>query len=212
MIKSLKDARLVDGIPAIVAESGWVRAASAAMGEAHETTLRLADESQVYTSIDTASEDVLDALAVCWNIEWYDDTYTLAEKRSVIKDALRVYRRKGTRKAVEDAVKEAMPSAKVAEWFEYGGTPGCFRLEVPNLNGKEIKPYNMVHALDTAKRASAHLDGVYRVQRKDLRLCSASMAKTTLRLKGTVTAADVVWLADGDGNPLADQHGNILCL
>lgn len=215
MIKSLKDARLVDGIPAIVAESGWVRAASKALGTAHETTLRLADESQVFTSIDTASEEVLDALAVCWDIGWYDSTYTLAEKRTVIKEALRVHRRKGTRKAVEEAVGAVMPSAKLAEWFEYGGTPGCFRLEIPNMHNKGPKQYDITASIETVKRVSTHLDGVYRVQRPDLCICTAGVGKTVLRLKGAMDdgeTAGITWLAEEHGDPLADQETNILCV
>ena len=49
MIKSLKDARIVDGLPRILAKQPWVRALSEAMGVVHEMTMAFADHSQIYT-------------------------------------------------------------------------------------------------------------------------------------------------------------------
>ena len=63
MIKDLRDARLVDAVPRVVAGQDWVRALSEAVGVLHERTLRYIDDSQIYTSLDTATEPVLDALA-----------------------------------------------------------------------------------------------------------------------------------------------------
>ena len=66
MIKDLRDARLVDAVPRVVAGQDWVRALSEAVGVLHERTLRYIDDSQIYTSLDTATEPVLDALAINW--------------------------------------------------------------------------------------------------------------------------------------------------
>ena len=56
MIKSLREARIVDGVPRIVAGQDWVQALSAALGVLHEKTLGFADASQIYTALDTAPE------------------------------------------------------------------------------------------------------------------------------------------------------------
>lgn len=40
MIKDLRDARLVDAVPRVVAGQDWVRALSEAVGVLHERTLR----------------------------------------------------------------------------------------------------------------------------------------------------------------------------
>ena len=68
MIKSLREARIVDGVPRIVAGQEWVQALSEALGELHEKTMDFADASQIYTALDTVSETVLDILAVNWKI------------------------------------------------------------------------------------------------------------------------------------------------
>ena len=59
MIKDLRDARLVDAVPRVVAGQDWVRALSEAVGVLHERTLRYIDDSQIYTSLDTAQNPCL---------------------------------------------------------------------------------------------------------------------------------------------------------
>lgn len=80
MIKDLRDARLVDAVPRVVAGQDWVRALSEAVGVLHERTLRYIDDSQIYTSLDTATEPVLDALAINWKVDWYDTGYSVEQK------------------------------------------------------------------------------------------------------------------------------------
>lgn len=47
MIKDLRDARLVDAVPRVVAGQDWVRALSEAVGVLHERTLRYIHAGQV---------------------------------------------------------------------------------------------------------------------------------------------------------------------
>ena len=101
MIKDLRDARLVDAVPRVVAGQDWVRALSEAVGVLHERTLRYIDDSQIYTSLDTATEPVLDALAINWKVDWYDTGYSVEQKRRIIKTALTVRRLMGTVGAVK---------------------------------------------------------------------------------------------------------------
>ena len=64
MIKSLRQARITDGLPRVLARQEWVIALSEALGLALGKTLDYTDESQIYTRLDTAPETVLDVLAV----------------------------------------------------------------------------------------------------------------------------------------------------
>lgn len=47
MIKDLRDARLVDAVPRVVAGQDWVRALSEAVGVLHERTLRYIDDTTI---------------------------------------------------------------------------------------------------------------------------------------------------------------------
>lgn len=166
MIKDLRDARLVDAVPRVVAGQDWVRALSEAVGVLHERTLRYIDDSQIYTSLDTATEPVLDALAINWKVDWYDTGYSLEQKRRIIKTALTVRRLMGTVGAVKLQADAIYPGTMLEEWFEYGGQPGTFRLYINVADTTEehpaiiYSPAEMERRLITAKRWSAHLESL----------------------------------------------------
>lgn len=100
MIKSLTDARITDGLPRIVSGQDWVIALSEALGSLHKKTLDYADASQIYTALDTVSEDILDVLAVNWKIDWYDTGFTVEQKRRIVKACIEARRLMGTVRAV----------------------------------------------------------------------------------------------------------------
>ena len=96
MIKSLKDARIRDGLPDIVANQDWVIALSGALGITHEKVIEYADNSQIYTAIDTISEELVDALALQLCSPYYDQNFELSVKREIVKNTLSWYMKAGT--------------------------------------------------------------------------------------------------------------------
>ena len=50
MIKSLRDAQIIDGLPRIVREQPWVKALSMAAAVLHKKTMDYIDGSQIYTA------------------------------------------------------------------------------------------------------------------------------------------------------------------
>lgn len=166
MIKSLKDARIIDGLPGIVAQQPWVKAFSKAMGVLHEKTLGYIDDSQIYTAIDKAAEPVLDTMAVNWKIDWYDTGYSIEQKRRIVKTALTIRRTMGTVGAVKSQADAIYPGTTLEEWFEWGGKPGLFRLNVDVTTtgpGNTIDIHGQAEIerrLTTAKRYSAHMESM----------------------------------------------------
>lgn len=166
MIKSLKDARITDGLPRILVKQPWVRALSEAMGMVHEMTMTFADQSQIYTGIDYAAEDVLDALAVSWKIDWYDTGYSIEQKRRIIKTSLTVRRTMGTVAAVKAQTEAIYPGTTLEEWFQYDGEPGTFRLHVDVTTTSEEYPLEIAsneeieRRMVTAKRFSATMESM----------------------------------------------------
>lgn len=160
MIKSLRQARITDGLPRVVAGQEWVIALSEALGIVLGRTLDYTDESQIYTRLDTAPEAVLDILAVNWKIDWYDTSFTLEQKRRIVKSALTVRRLMGTAAAVKLQVDTIYPGATVEEWFQYDGNAGCFRvlLDLPEngITGEEYR--RLKNGILTTKNERSHLD------------------------------------------------------
>lgn len=88
----------------------------------------------IYSRIDELPEDMLDILAHDFKVDWWDYSYTVEQKRQILKDSFMVHKRLGTKKAVETAISAVYPDTKVLEWFEYGGEPYTFRLNIDATN------------------------------------------------------------------------------
>lgn len=166
MIKSLYHAQIADGVPRVLREQPWVKALSLAVWELHKQTMEYIDGSQIYTAIDTVGEEVLDALAVNWKIDWYDTDYDIGQKRRIVKTALNIRRTMGTVAAVKAQADAIYPGSTLEEWFQYGGEPGYFRLRVNIMTVEEQEKFaamslrEIERRLAAAKRFSAHLEEV----------------------------------------------------
>ena len=174
-IKGIRDARIKDGLPRIVTEQDWVPPLSEAIGKVQEKILDFTDASQVYTAIDMAPEKVLDALAVNWKIDWYDDSYDIVKKRQIVKVAIKVRKKMGTVAAVRDMLESIFENAKIIEWFETGEQPGTFDVEISSAFS-ESDYENFMRLIDTTKRLSAHLN----------RITSTSTIKNTVHTAGII--------------------------
>lgn len=114
----------------------------AALGEVIAEQLvknrELSDRTIIYPAIDKLSEDVLDALAYDLNVSWYDYEGSLSEKRKTIQECMQVHQYKGTKYAVETALRSVYETVRVTEWFEYGGEPYHFKVIIyDSSNDKE---------------------------------------------------------------------------
>lgn len=116
----------------------------------------------LYANIDILPERVLDILAYDFKVDWWDTAYTLEEKRETLKGAWEVHRHLGTKRAVETAISAIYPNGKVKEWFDYGGEPYHFRLEIDtSREARTIEQQNQV--LDRVgyyKNLRSHLDSI----------------------------------------------------
>ena len=127
---NLRDARITDGLPRIVAEQPWAQVLSAVYGELQDRMFEYLDTGMTFSEVDTCDEGVLDQMAVYLKIEWYDSTADVETKRRIVRTAIEIQRYAGTVKAVREQASAVYPDSEVEEWFDYGGTPGFWRLNV----------------------------------------------------------------------------------
>lgn len=85
---------------------------------------------RVWDSIDDLTEEECDELAWELSIDWYDSTYPLEVKTSLIKNYIYAKRKNGTKASLLSVLRSIFKGAEIEEWFEYGGPPYAFRLEV----------------------------------------------------------------------------------
>lgn len=159
---SLKNSRITDGLPRIVAADPKIIAVSAAIGKQTEKLIDMAKGISAYSSIDAAPERVLDVLAMELRVPMYTvDGYTVDQKRSLVKSALSYWAAAGSGQAVEDICAQIFGDAKIVEWFEASDrAAGTFRISTSNPNITEDNLGEFRKTVEAVKRLSAHLDQI----------------------------------------------------
>ena len=84
--------------------------------------------AMIFSRVDELPEEILDILAVDLNIQWYDNEADIECKRSTIKECMHINKYKGTKYAIEKALKSVYDDVRVIEWNEYGGEPYHYKI------------------------------------------------------------------------------------
>ncbi len=116
----------------------------------------------IYPIIDKLPEKLLDILSVDLNVYWYDYEYDISIKRKLIKNSIKTHKKIGTKYAVESQIKTIFSdNFYITEWFEYGGSPFYFKINVKNgyLNNTEEHKL-LIDIVDKTKNARSHIDNI----------------------------------------------------
>lgn len=115
-------------------------------------------------SPDSCPAHLLYHLAWAWSVDRWDDTWSEAVKRSVIRSAFYVHAHKGTIGALRRVVEPLGYLIEVREWWQSApeGVPGTFELQVGVLDtGITEEMYQeLTRLIDDAKPLSRHLVGL----------------------------------------------------
>ena len=157
---SLRNAKMTDALPQILAKEPWAQAMAYAVNRQLNQLLTYADRVLIFASIDTMPDNILDILAVELRLPYYDQTYTTAVKRELIKGALQYWATAGTVESLSKILSNIFGDAEIEEWFEYGGDPGYFRIVTtnPNVTGDTLAQFTKT--AQDVKRLSAWLEEV----------------------------------------------------
>ncbi len=147
-------------IPQFMRDDDAVRGLAAAIDQIVPDLADSLRKLSTWDHIDELSGAELDELAWELNIPWYDSSASTEIKREVVKNSDKVYKRIGTKWAVENIIKTYFGDGYIMEWFEYDGEPGHFRVysSNPSLNNERLTEF--LALLNKTKRASAKLDGI----------------------------------------------------
>lgn len=154
-------------LPPSISSDEEVQRTAKAIEENLNMASRLIPMTAVYARIDELPESVLDALAWQLHVDVYDEDMSLAQKRKLVKNAIKDHKYKGTPCAVKSVVEVLLNYAKVEEWYEYGGSPFHFRVSGesgPIPNGDKLQ--RLVDAINEVKNVRSWLDGVSFQRRK----------------------------------------------
>jgi len=114
----------------------------------------------IYSRVDYLGDELLDELAWQLNMDWYDSTAKTSVKRSLVKNALKVYRYRGTVYAINQVLADYFNDAEVREWFEDASAPYTFKVIARNqaIASSDIERFNM--AVNAVKNARSHMTGL----------------------------------------------------
>lgn len=154
---NLADGELRDILPGEFIRQPQVVAISYALKQEYARFFLISQTALVYAAIDQAGDTVLDYLAVELHVRYYSRDFDIDKKRALIKTAIQVGAKDGTKYAVDTAIQTAVGNGKSLNWFEYGGDPGHYRIDI-NMEGYDLD--DLFTAINTVKRLSAHLDGI----------------------------------------------------
>ena len=115
----------------------------------------------IYPKIDELAENVVDNLAVQLHVDFYDYTLPVEKKRALVKQSIAWHQIKGTKAAVEQVIQTVFNTGRVQEWFEYGGSPYHFRVDVIESDDIDAATIGQViKAINATKNVRSWLDGI----------------------------------------------------
>ncbi|KHF27336.1 Phage tail protein (Tail_P2_I) [Anoxybacillus sp. BCO1] len=105
-----------------------------ALGEAFETEMKeMYREAEILSNfydLDKIPEQLLDHIAYEKHVDFYDSNIPFTQKMNLVRQSVAWHRKKGTPWAVEQVISVIFPRAKTIEWFEYGGDPYKFLIQL----------------------------------------------------------------------------------
>ncbi|WP_286978941.1 phage tail protein I [Aminobacterium sp. UBA5514] len=157
-------AGLKDLIPGSIAEDPQVEAAVLALdGQLADINSHLI-QTIILPRIDELSEAILDLLLWEFHItldEGAGLAVSVEEKRDLVKRAVEIHRLKGTKAALLRIFEMLSMRGVISEWYEYGGEPYKFKVEILELSerGLDEQTYVLLERLiDEYKNVRSWLD------------------------------------------------------
>ena len=153
---------LLRTLPPALARDETMRSLAAAIAGLLAAQPAEIERLALYPRIERLDGPLLDILAHDFKVDWWDSDYSTAEKRRTLAASWQVHKTLGTRAAVEKAASAVYPNTRVQEWFEYGGEPYRFKLDVGlgEFEWDRERHKRLMWGLGYYKNLRSHLEAV----------------------------------------------------
>ena len=148
-------------LPAFMREDEAAIGLSKAMDELLGKPSERIPTIRTWDQIQNLNSKECDEMAWELDVDWYDDTIGLDEKRATIEAALQIKRKRGTKWAVEQLIIAYFGDGYVAEWYEIGESPYTFIVLTTNESITPEGYAKFVEAAKKAKNVRSHIAGVF---------------------------------------------------
>lgn len=96
-----------------------------------------------WADIKTASDMLLNSMAAEIDCPFYENGMSIEQKRELIEVSDIYNSRTGTTSAVDKLIAAAFKNGNIQEWYEYGGNPYCFKINMDSeLSKSEMNDFN----------------------------------------------------------------------
>ena len=159
--------------------------------------LYLAERTLLMAAVEILDEKALDYLAVELRTPAYDDSFPIETKRTLIKGTLPYYEKLGTPAAVDWVIKAIFGNGYIQEWFEYGGRPHYFRVNV-DVGDQVVQSESLTkfqRIVENVKRLSSWMDEIILTKQKiEASICVGGVFGTQMTLPIPEAPDGMKWL------------------
>lgn len=170
----------------------------------------------------TCPAEILPFLAWGLAISRWDPTWTEAEKRAAVADAIPFHQRKGTRAIVREVLDRFNPLLQIVEWWQMSprGVPHTFEVraaaaDIPASFLSSDTAAAIIRDVASVKPARSHFTFVQSLEAQAMGwgvagACAATFSRTQL---AAAYDPDPYWdnlLQTEDGEPIASEAGDLL--
>ena len=121
--------------------------------------VKLARKLNVWGNLDHVDPRHFDYVAACLRTLYYRSDMEDSQKLAIIKSSMMTYRYAGSVRAIEELLGHLFKEAEFVPWYEYGGRPYHFKLEVRGDPDAETKKA-LESILKKVKAARSVIDAV----------------------------------------------------
>ena len=185
-IKIIDHLSLLDILPENLLADEKVYAAAKAVDDELQRLIASCVEVLHLPRLDELPEKVVDLLAWEWHVDFYEPSADIATKRQLVRESIAWHRIKGTKAAVEKMAQTVFKGGVVTEWFEYGGEPYHFRIDLltaPNITQDDTA--RLLAVVNASKNVRSVLDELRfrREAQNDMYYASAPSIHTTYEIR-----------------------------
>jgi phage tail P2-like protein len=131
---NLADSKLIDILPPNLRNDPDIIASCSVVDKEFSNIVNSIKNVFTIADIKNASSDIVDHIAIESHTDFYDSNLDLETRRGLAEKAIELHANKGTPSAVEAAIKIVFGRSWVSEWYEYGGEPYMFKVNVETSN------------------------------------------------------------------------------
>mgnify|MGYP000984126264 CR=1 FL=1 len=186
MSKDLQSVSLLDILPPNLLADKQIHAAARALDDELQKITAATRNALLLPRLDELSEEVIDLLAWQWHVDFYEPSMSIETKRQLVRESIAWHRIKGTKAAVEKMARTVFKGGVVTEWFEYGGEPYHFRIDLltaPNITQDDTA--RLLAVVNASKNVRSVLDELRfrREAQNDMYYASAPTIHTTYEIR-----------------------------